>query len=113
MTDQHQQVRVFLGWLSAELPELHHVDIGRLSDAFERFKSAAALATPAPVAAPPADLVALVREWQISSRDLDDRVSREELPEHDQASENALHAAHRRHEAAIRALLTIPLPDER
>jgi hypothetical protein len=60
--------------------------------------------------APPDDLVALVREWQDARADLTIKVDAEELPGHDQAAENALHKAHRRDEAAMKAVLAWVAP---
>jgi len=33
-------MREFVGWLSADIPELHHVEIPRLADSLERFLAA-------------------------------------------------------------------------
>jgi hypothetical protein len=32
------EVRQFIGWLSADIPELHKVEVPRLADSWERFK---------------------------------------------------------------------------
>lgn len=38
-----RDIRVFLGWLSSDFPELHRVEIGRFDDSLRRFRVAAAL----------------------------------------------------------------------
>ena len=46
LEDQH--VREFIGWLSADIPELHHVEVPRLAASYERFKRRASSPSGAP-----------------------------------------------------------------
>lgn len=42
---QEKRVLEFIGWLSADIEELHHVEVPRLADSWERFKQRGNLAT--------------------------------------------------------------------
>ena len=39
MEGHDRTVREFLGWLSGELPELHHVEVPRLGAAWDKYKA--------------------------------------------------------------------------
>lgn len=42
-TLSESDVEMFIGWLSADIPELHNVEIPRLADSWDRFKAKAGI----------------------------------------------------------------------
>jgi hypothetical protein len=51
--DAERTLREFVGWLSGDIPELHHVEVPRLAASLERFLAVRASASRAPVPSPP------------------------------------------------------------